>query len=166
MRSIQLAIIAAATLFGMTLGAQAQPGTAGATQRAGSSGRVTVTGCLERSEQINAAGAPVGTPVDRLDFVLIKATDGPAATSTGAGASASGSTAAGTSGVAVVPMYRLEASADKLNPHVGHRVEIVGIREAAAPSGAPAADPANPTAATAPRLQVESVKMLSETCGR
>ena len=113
---------------------------------------------------MSSGGGNLGTTVDSLDFVLMKASDGPAASAPSSSA-ANAPTPTGTSGANVGPMYRLEADVEKLNPHVGHRVEIVGTREAVSPSAA-SANAASPNAASAPRLQVESVKMISETCGR
>lgn len=162
MSRIHVASVAAAALLTTTLGAQTQSATGAATQPAAAPGRVTVTGCVERADQMNSAGGNLGTTVDSLDFVLMKAKDGPASAASSSSANAASTT--GTSGAAVGPMYRLQADVNKLNPHVGHRVEIVGTREAVSPGQS--ADPASPNAASAPRLQVESVKMISETCGR
>jgi hypothetical protein len=55
--------------------------------------------------------------------------------------------------------YRLDADVEKLNPHVGHKVEITGFVEAPA-----AMTPA--TSVNGPMVKVDSIKMLSETCGR
>jgi hypothetical protein len=61
-------------------------------------------------------------------------------------------------------MYRLDAEAAKLNPHVGHKVEVTGALDAPATPAPAIADP--PSAEHAPRLKVDTVKMLSETCAR
>jgi hypothetical protein len=120
-----------------------------------SPGEITITGCVERADQVSAA-VTAGTTVDSLSFVLIKATRG-----TGADARA-----AGTSGTQASTekdsMYRLDAEVSKLNAHVGHKVEVTGTLVGAIDSTTKSADPS----ASAPRLKVDRVKMLSETCGR
>ena len=77
-----------------------------------------------------------------------------------ASSSAAG-TPAGTAGTAseatpVANEYRLDADDAKLSPHVGHKVEITGT--AAKPAGAES------SAASAPKLKVDTVKMVSATC--
>jgi hypothetical protein len=60
-------------------------------------------------------------------------------------------------------MYRLDADVSKLNPHVGHKVEVTGtVVTPATTSGG--ADPSS--AANAAKVRVDRVRMLSETCGR
>jgi hypothetical protein len=167
MTKIHLTGVAVATLFSATLAAQAQSPAAGAAQPSpGSADRVTVTGCIERADQMTSAGSAVGTSVDSLDFVLIKAPESPAASAANAATPADRPGAVGTSGTAAPPMYRLQSDTEKLNPHVGHKVEVIGTRDATAGSSAPSATAASPSAANAPRLHVESVKMLAESCGR
>jgi len=117
--------------------------------------QITLTGCVERADQVSGA-VTAGTTVDSLSFVLIKATKGAVADSK----------STGTGGAASSPekgnMYRLEADVAQLNPHVGHRVEVTGTLVSA--PGAASADPSS--AANAPKMKVDRVKMLSETCGR
>jgi len=177
MTKIKLTSMAAASmLMAATTFAQTQSGASSPTSAAaGAADRITITGCVERADQLNSnSGSTVGTSVDSLDFVLVKAEAiAPAGSTASAPSTArsdappAGGAAVGTSGSASAPVYKLEASVDKLNPHVGHKVEVVGTREANAPNAAAnAADPANPTTATAPRLMVESVKMISDSCAR
>ena len=164
-------MLVAATTFAQTQGATSSP-----TQAApAAADRVTITGCVERADQMNASGgSSAGASVDSLEFVLVKAeTIAPAGstaragTSAGSAAASSTPSSVGTTGRGSAPIYRLNASVDKLNPHVGHKVEVIGTREASAPGAAAnAADPANPSTATAPRLIVESVKMIADSCGR
>jgi hypothetical protein len=112
--------------------------------------KITITGCVERADQMAAAGA-VGTTTDSLHFVLTSIPTEPVATT-------------GTKGASAPSMdkgYRLDADVAKLNPHVGHKVEITGFVD----------EPATPTAGTAtsvngPMVKVQTIKMLSETCGR
>lgn len=125
-------------------------------QATNTSGKVTVTGCVERADQMS--GAAAATTVDSLSFVLIHAAkadraDAPKGT-TGTPSSAAKDTT-----------YRLAGDMSKLNPHVGHKVEVTGTLDAAAakPAGA-SADASSPS--SAPRLTVVSLKMLAETCAR
>jgi hypothetical protein len=110
--------------------------------------KITITGCVERADEMSAAGT-VGTTVDSLEFVLV---DRPETAGT-----------SGTKGASAPSMakgYRLDADVAKLNPHVGHKVEIGGyVDEPAATNGAAAA-------ANGPKVKVETIKMISETCGR
>ncbi len=139
---------------------------------AGSSQRAVVTGCIERADQLVSRDA-LGTTVDSLTFVLIKAEEAPAA-ATAVGTSGDTGTTEAQPGVGKI--YRLDGSTDQLNSHVGHRVEITGAVTARAAAGSsPARDPqsadagtagANLSAAQAPLLRAESVKLVSETCPR
>jgi hypothetical protein len=134
-------------------------------QNAAGADRITLRGCIERADQLTPAGSAVGTTVDSQQFVLIKARAAESSdttrTTTATGTSGvSGSAAASKESRAVGSMYRLDADASKLNPHVGHEVEVVGTSTGSAGT----ADAANPSAATAPHFSIESIKMLSETC--
>jgi len=151
-----IASMALASGFAVALHAQA-PATPPNNQT--TPGKITVTGCVERADQVTPTGT-AATTVDSLSFVLINAAKGSAADAK--------PETRGTSGTAATPeqgsMYRLDADLAKLNPHVGHKVELTGTLDAA---GAPtAANPAPPSAANAPRLKVDTVKMLAETCAR
>ena len=112
--------------------------------------KITVTGCVERADEMASSGAStLGTTVDSLSFVLVNIP--PSGT-------------AGTAGVkgnaAADKGYRLDADVAKLNPHVGHKVEITGyVDEPAATNGA-----AN--SVNGPKVKVETIKMIAETCGR
>jgi hypothetical protein len=107
--------------------------------------KITISGCVERADEMRTAD--VGTTTDSLHFVLV---DRPT----------SAERAVGTSGTATDKGYRLDADVKTLNPHVGHTVEVVGFVEA------PAATTGAATAVTGPLVKVESIRMLSETCGR
>jgi hypothetical protein len=126
-----------------------------------------MTGCIDRADQLVPAGAStIGTTVDSLDFVMTHAelansphTVSPEPTGT------SGTAAPGYNGIGAI--YRLDGPLTTLNPHVGHRVEITGTREAGAPGAKPpSANAVNPSAANAPIIKVDSVKLLSETCAQ
>jgi hypothetical protein len=64
------------------------------------------------------------------------------------------------------PRYRLDdAEQTKIAPHVGHTVEISGTIDDASRSTSPSATPgATSTAAPAPKLKVDSIKMLASSC--
>ena len=137
--------LAAAALAAQTTTATPQPQTSTKTPE-----KITITGCVERADQMSSAGASsLGTTVDSLSFVLV---DMPASGTAGtSGVKGSSSTDKG---------YRLDADAAKLNPHVGHKVEISGyVDEPAATNGA-----AN--SVNGPKVKVETIKMIAETCGR
>jgi hypothetical protein len=140
--------VAAICLTGAGLPAQT-PATSTAGQEKGSktSDKITIAGCIERADQM-AAEATVGTTLDSLSFVLINV---PAPTGTSGKSGDSASTVKG---------YRLDGTVDMLNPHVGHKVEITGrVDEPGITNGV--ASPVN-----GPKVKVESIKMLAETCAR
>jgi hypothetical protein len=111
--------------------------------------KITITGCVERADQLAAPGA-IGTTTDSLHFVLINSPSAAVGTS---------GTKPG-SGSSMDKGYRLDGDLDTLNPHVGHKVEITGfVDEPATTNGAA-------TSVNGPMVKVQSVKMLAETCGR
>ena len=113
--------------------------------------KITITGCVERADEVASAGSTLGTTVDSLSFVLINLPpSGVTGTSGVKGASPAG----------IDKGYRLDADVAKLNPHVGHKVEITGFVDEPAMTNAAA------TAANGPKVKVETIKMISETCGR
>lgn len=121
--------------------------------------KITVTGCVERADQVTPTGSTLGTTVDSLDFVLLKAKDGQAASSP---AGTSGSTATEAAAPPAAPMFRLNGAVGTLNAHVGHKVEITGetsnrARTTVAPGQ---------SGAEAPTLKVDSIKMIAPTCAR
>jgi hypothetical protein len=137
---------------------QQNPATAQETSGPGE--RVTLIGCVDRADQFNPTGSTVGATVSSQEFVLIKADEA------GATASERRSTV-GTSG-SVGPMYRLQGKESDLNNQVGHKVELTGTRATsdAQNADAQAANATNPSWARAPRITVESIKMIAETCPR
>jgi hypothetical protein len=107
--------------------------------------KITITGCVERADQMASAGT-LGTTVDSLSFVLINIPPSGTAGTAGTKGTEKG--------------YRLDADQAKLNPHVGHKVEISGfVDEPATTNGAAAS-------ADGPKVKVETIKMIAETCGR
>jgi len=152
------------------------PATSSNTTSQVQAGTMTLTGCVERADQIATApvGAAPGATVDSQTFVLIKAQAPVAAASSGTAGATGTSGAAGTSAPAGT-MYRLDGDVAKIAPHVGHRVEIMGSFEpptgtsivGATPDPNNPGAPANPlAAAVAPRLRVDSIKMIADLCPR
>jgi hypothetical protein len=143
-----------AIAFGLTVGLVAQEPPQTPPTQSSSAKSVSVTGCIQRAAQVptgtsGAAGAPSST--NETKFLL-----------TSAAMSTSGTT--GTAGVppstAVASEYRLDADDAKLTPHVGHKVEIAGtVEQPPSRTEAPAASAAN-----APKLKVDTVKMIAATC--
>ena len=149
-------VLSTAVAFAMAVALQAQTASGNqATDKA--AGQVALTGCVERADQLGASGT-AATTVDSLSFVLMHAVRGTAADRQVAGTS--GTNSNNTKG----GIYRLDAEVAKLNPHVGHKVEVTGTVDAAAAAAAPSAD--TTSSANAPRVKVASVKMVSETCDR
>jgi hypothetical protein len=148
-------------------GAHASPQQPGA---AASAGTATITGCVERADQLMTGGAnTLATSIDSLDFVLIRAKVSGSEPSAPVGTAGSGGVpgAAGTSARPddrIGEMFRLDGETAMLNPHVGHQVEVVGTRSGANPAPDAGVSPSAPTLATAPTVRVESVKMIAETC--
>jgi hypothetical protein len=73
--------------------------------------------------------------------------------------------------------YRLDADDSKLSPHVGHKVEVTGTVEDHQMSGSTSTGGTTPpstggtstggssmSATNAPRLKVDTVRMVSSTC--
>jgi hypothetical protein len=114
------------------------------------SDNLIVTGCLERrASASNATPGPAGAPAsnDAPSFVLTKVMR-----PTG--------TAGSTSAASAPASYRLDADDSKLSGHVGEKVEITGQLAARSDS----AGASRAVTADAPRLKVDSVKMIAKTC--
>src|SRR2546427_2292876 len=125
----------------------AQTSTTTSQRNTSATDRFTVTGCIERADQISQTGA-LGTTVDSLDFVLIKTNAGrTAAPTTPKGTSGtSGASATAADATLAGRLYRLDANSKTMNPHVGHKVELTGkIIE----PGASRPDPSDPLAGAA-----------------
>jgi hypothetical protein len=116
---------------------------------------ITVSGCVQRAQQMGATGTSGTTTPSASDIKFVL---------TNASLSAGGTT--GTSGTTAPPStsiaseYKLDTTESTLTPHVGHKVEITGtVEHMARPAETPAASAAN-----APTLKVDNVKMVSPTC--
>jgi hypothetical protein len=146
-----------AIVLGMTVGVFAQQYPSSAQSSPSQSGKsVTVTGCVEKAEAMptgtTGGGEATGASAEPK-FMLTKASVDTTAT-----AGTTGTTAPPTT--AIASEYRLDSDEAKLTPHVGHKVEITGTVEQ--PTNTEQRSPAS--AANAPTLKVESVKMLASTC--
>jgi hypothetical protein len=143
----------AATIVAVTAALPSAQSTA--QTRATAGGKVTATGCVERADQLSGATAATNPDPDSLSFVLMKAgTAGGRSSNAKPGSSSRPSAAAGG------PLYTLDGTVSTLNPHVGHQVEIIGTLIASVPA------PRTGEAAAVPRLKVENVRMIAETCPR
>jgi hypothetical protein len=143
-----LALTAATAWLAVGVAAAQAPQTPPASSSAAKS--ITVSGCIEKAATgtTGTTGAS-GAMSDETKFVLKNAM---------ASSSAAGTTAGTASeATAVAKEYRLDADEAKLSPHVGHKVEITG-------TPAKAAGAAESSAASAPKLKVDKVKMVSTTC--
>jgi hypothetical protein len=140
--------------------AQQPPQTPPSSTQSSSAKSITVTGCLQRAEQ-----APTGTSgttgtmrrSNDTKFLLTSASMSSSSSSTGT-AGTTGTTAPST---AVASEYRLDADDAKLTPHVGHKVEIAGTVDQSSSS---MTQPPAASAANAPKLKVDTVKMIAATC--
>jgi len=143
-----------AIALGLTIGLAAQqPPDNQSPAKSSSAKSITVTGCIQQAQQAptgtsGTAGATRGA--NDTKFLLTSAA---MSTTTTATTSAPPSTA-------VASEYRLDADDAKLSPHVGHKVEIAGTVE---PPPSTTQSPAA-SAANAPKLKVDAVKMLATTC--
>jgi hypothetical protein len=148
-RSGLFAVLASA--MAINLSAQTPPTAADQpSARPSTDDKVTVTGCLERSKESASPTGTTGTAAGASassKFMLNNVTSTPSATGT-----------AGTTGAATASSYRLDGEDSKLTPHVGHKIEITGTvaKEASATGTA--------MSASAPKLKVEDVKMISDSC--
>jgi len=129
---------------------------------------ITVLGCVRQAE-VEAANGPTGSSSSNTRFVLteVTATEKPAGSSPSNGAvpapaGTTGKTVPTATGAGVAPTFRLEASDETLTPHVGHKVEIVGIPDVHA--GVPITSGSSPSPASAPKLTVDSIKPIGSVC--
>jgi len=118
--------------------------------------RVTVTGCFERAvpTAVGTGGSLDHPPSPFTKFVLTELTEGAA------------SDTAGTSGKRMKIAYRLDL-ADEANAaaHEGHKVEITGTVDKSE-SAQPGKEGGRSSSDHAPKLKVESIKMIASSCAR
>ncbi len=159
MRSSIWSAACAAMVFGVSIGLLAQePASPQAGSKSAAGKTITVTGCVGKAEQgpTGTAGtAGAGATEKETKFVLSNASMSQSSTAGTAGAENAPATA-------IASEYKLDGDDAKLTPHVGHKVEITGTVDESsksAPTQAPAASAAN-----APRLKVDTVKMIASSC--
>jgi hypothetical protein len=144
-----VALVLAAT---MAVRAQDQTSSQSSSTQSASAKTLTVTGCVARAEE-HPTGTTGMTGTTESKFVLTNASP-----KTGETAGTSGTTAP--EATAIASEYKLDADDAKLTEHVGHKVEISGTVQP--PSRAEQKPPAS--AANAPTLKVDSVKMIASSC--
>lgn len=146
----------AAVAFATVAAVFAQDPTTSQTAQSTAAKTITVTGCVQRAQQ--APTGTTGTATEAPTAAVIKFVLANAALSPSATAGTTGSTAP--PATAIASEYRLDTDEAKLTPHVGHKVEVTGtVEQPARPEQKPAASAAN-----APTLKVDSVKMIASTC--
>ena len=155
-RSLPFAIIASA-FAAISLAAQAPNSTSANAAAGGTAKQITVTGCIQRADAVAATPTAPADP-DSLQYVLVR--PNPEQSNSGAAPAATGTT--GESRV----MYRLSGDQQKLNPHVGHKVEITGTPSAITPprAAASSATATMPADGGAPGLVVQNVRMIDASC--
>ena len=141
---------------------------------------VTVTGCIERSSQsaVGTSGSTSTTGSTTSSSTTMSKSKSTGFLLTNVTAGTSGDTAAAPSTASTAMSYRLDGNETELAPHVGHKVEITGrVASSEAAATTPSREPGapNPSAApsatasaqaSAPKLKVESVKMIAESCSK
>ena len=153
-----------AMAFGLATALVAQTPTPSQTSPSSSSAKtITVSGCVQRAAQAptGTSGSASASRDSEVKFLLTSAAMSSSATTGTAGtAGAAGTAGTAPSSTAVASEYRLDADDAKLTPHVGHKVEISGTVE----SSAGATQAPSASAANAPKLKVDAVKMVAATC--
>ncbi len=171
-------VVVAVCTAGLALSAQTYPSSQSQTPSDKDQGQaITVTGCIERASQsavgtsgTMGTGAKAGSRSEARGFLLTNVT---------AGTSGTAETPTATpSPASTATSYRLDASDSELSPHVGHKVEITGrvassetaattpSREPGAPNTEAAPSATSSSQASAPKLKVQSVKMIAESCSK
>jgi hypothetical protein len=157
MWSATCAAIAVGTAVGILAQVPDSPQKPPASKSSAAAKTISVTGCIQRAQASTAApggaGAPGAAAGSEAKFVLTNVVLKPEGTA--------GTTGSTNPPTAVASEYRLDTDDAKLTPHVGHKVEITGTVEQ--PSEAAAQPPAG-SAASAPKLKVDNVKMVAATC--
>ena len=136
---------------------------------------ITVSGCLQRAAETGAAGTAgtTGSSAAATKFELTNAMIAGGAAGSATGAATGTPEAAGTSGrAAAATTYRLDGTDTQLAGHVSHKVEITGTLDDPSAMGSASGTTGTPSEtagtagakATAPRLKVQSVKMVAATC--
>ena len=168
MRKVALALGGTALLAAVGLHAQTA-------QRPDPTQTVTITGCVQNEKDVLKGNA--ATPMGMADeFVLTHSTVQTSSTAAQRPpAEPAPSEPAGTAG-SLGKIYRVTGDQEaSLQPHLGHKMEIAGTFKSEADaqrelgaigtSGKPPETPAEPTAMNTPEITINSIRMISETCG-
>lgn len=119
----------------------------------GTAHRVTVIGCVKRSQPDTAVTGTTVLEPGQTRYVLanISLADDPTQTTTADQIAER------------VPLYRLADSADALiAPHVGEKVEVTGVIQ---PDASDRRQEVTPHASARPVLRVERLRLISKTAG-
>ena len=154
--NIQHPALGALLCIGVAAGVHAQ------TKADASDVRVTLIGCIQRSQPAPAeAAATTVIPAGETKYVLSKITLVPEEAPTGT----AGDKSAGDVLAQAVNMYRLDDAADSvIAPHVGDRVRVIGTVVTAPSPGKNTNDRTAPSATAitrAPMLRVDSLQKIS-----
>lgn len=144
-----LGLTCAAAIGAVAVGAAQTPGTSTSTQAKGKT--ITVSGCVQRAADTGATGT-TGTTGMAPKFELTNAML----------AGSSTRDTMGTSGAAA-KTFTLDGTDAQLSAHINHKVEVTGTVEESA-MGSTHETTGTTGAAKAPKLKVDSVKMVSATC--
>jgi hypothetical protein len=112
---------------------------------------VSVTGCVQKAQPSTTPVTGTATGDTSPRFVLTNVMPSGASSATGTSGAAGGSRAASNR------TYPIDADESRLSPHVGHQVEINGTFESSNPA---------PGVAGAPKLKVDSLRMLASSCSQ
>ena len=144
----------------VAIGAMAQATNPQPTRSSSAMDKVTITGCVQVADEkpIGTSGT-AGTASGK--FILANASVG-----TSSKPKTSETMPPSSSAAADATKYRLDGDDSKLKPHVGHKVEITGTVEPTpmAGGGGAAVEHSTPSNLTAPKLKVDSVKMIAAGC--
>ena len=143
-----------AIVLGVSVGILAQDAPARQSEsQSAAAKKITVTGCVAKAQQAatgTTGSTDAAASAKETKFVLSDAAMSSSATADTAAPPAT----------AIASEYKLDAADAKLTPHVGHKVEITGtVEESKGPTQAPAASAAN-----APTLKVDNLKMVAASC--
>lgn len=146
---VSSAVVFALVTVSCTVGLLAQSST---TTTKPAQDKVDVVGCIA---QVDVSSTPTATPgvLPSRTFLLTKVKPGTTATP----ATTTPSVAASKSKSAAVIQYRLSGSDSMVGPYASHQVEITGTIQ-------PAEGKSGGSAANAPTLTVESVRLVAPSC--
>jgi hypothetical protein len=117
---------------------------------------VTIIGCVEPSDQASGGSARKSD----TKYMLTHAKSGKSGSKDSTGTTGTTGTSSGSQ---TASTYRLEGKDASLTPEVGHQVEIVAI--VAEPDSATTGTSGSSSAtAQAPKLRVETVRMIAAAC--